>query len=370
MGWDDDRARKEFAWLSLMSRMKYDGYHDFLAGVRFIESLASWMQQFQLPEERERAYAFLRQVLVYVGPAEMLRLVESLYPNHVQRQLVHAVADAKNIAPYRVWAVREGAEAYDELLRRTIFIGLSEGARLDLFRRANAGVVSNEQVLLATYADEEKWDKVLADLRSDLNDPSAKFAVVYLIDDFVGSGTTFIRKDSKSGAWKGKLASFHSTVSEHVESYFDPNFIVCVHHYLATDQAALVLSERHGAALREMGESKWFRTVKFSYGCVLPAAFPIDKSSVPAATEFIALAKKYFDSEDPSVRNRHTDEGGTQDVALGFAGCALPLVLDHNTPNNSVALLWAETSGGADKESGDRRHAMRPLFRRRQRHSG
>ncbi len=37
MAWDDDTARKEFAWLSLMSRMKYDDYQDFLAGMRFIE---------------------------------------------------------------------------------------------------------------------------------------------------------------------------------------------------------------------------------------------------------------------------------------------------------------------------------------------
>jgi hypothetical protein len=31
--------------------------------------------------------------------------------------------------------------------------------------------------------------------------------------------------------------------------------------------------------------------------------------------------------------------GGT-DGRLGFAGCALPLVLSHNTPNNAVYLLW------------------------------
>ena len=39
-----------------------------------------------------------------------------------------------------------------------------------------------------------------------------------------------------------------------------------------------------------------------------------------------------------------------------------PLVLEHNTPNNSVALLWAETAGG------DTALAMRPLFRQRRRH--
>ena len=46
MGWDEDAAQREFAWLRLMSRMKYDDYHDFLAGMRFVESLADWLQQF------------------------------------------------------------------------------------------------------------------------------------------------------------------------------------------------------------------------------------------------------------------------------------------------------------------------------------
>ncbi len=43
MEWDTDRSRQEFDWLRLMSRMKYDGYQDFLAGMRFIESLADWL---------------------------------------------------------------------------------------------------------------------------------------------------------------------------------------------------------------------------------------------------------------------------------------------------------------------------------------
>ena len=42
MDWTDDEAHREFSWLKLMSRFKYDGYGDYLAGVRFIESLARW----------------------------------------------------------------------------------------------------------------------------------------------------------------------------------------------------------------------------------------------------------------------------------------------------------------------------------------
>lgn len=40
------------------------------------------------------------------------------------------------------------------------------------------------------------------------------------------------------------------------------------------------------------------------------------------------------------VVDKHFLVGGTEDASLGFAGCALPVVLGHNTPNNSVFLLW------------------------------
>ena len=39
-----------------MARLKCDGYRDFQAGMRFIESLATWLQQFE-PHEEETAYA-------------------------------------------------------------------------------------------------------------------------------------------------------------------------------------------------------------------------------------------------------------------------------------------------------------------------
>jgi hypothetical protein len=80
---------------------------------------------------------------------------------------------------------------------------------------------------------------------------------------------------------------------------------------------------------------------------------------------FIALTRRYY---DPILRTIHTDVGKVSHLGLGYGGCGLPLVLDHNTPNNSVALLWAETEGG-QRADGVVAPAMRPLFRRRQRHA-
>lgn len=366
MGWSDERASVEFRWLSLISRLKYDGYQDFLAGVRFIESLATWLQQFGT-EDREAAYAFVRDVLVYIGPSEMLRLVELFYPHVVERRLVRAVAEAHGVPSYRVWADAITVAAYDRLLRRTLFIGLSEGARLDLFRRANSGLINNEQVLLASYVDHEKWNDVLDKLRDDLRDPEATFCFVYLIDDFTASGTTFIRK--RKGAWKGKLATFRKTVEPVLKTHFDSALTVCVHHYIASHRAAQELDPQHQAALRDRGDAEWFPQVELTFGAVLPDTLPINSSPLPTAQAFCELARKYSDPDDPLFKTKHMEEGGTEDATLGFAGCGLPVVLEHNTPNNSVALLWAETAGNDGVDGNPKRHSIRPLFRRRQRHT-
>ena len=49
MGWPGDQAEatQEYAWLRMMSSVKYDGYSFFRAGVRFIETLATWLKQFE-----------------------------------------------------------------------------------------------------------------------------------------------------------------------------------------------------------------------------------------------------------------------------------------------------------------------------------
>ena len=350
MKWDDDRARTEYAWLRLMSRLKYDDYRDFLAGVRFIESLAQWLQQFTV-QEREVAFAFVRNRIIYFGPAEMVHLVELVYPETVQPYLIRSVSDSLHIPVYRIWSTAEAVAAYQRLLRRTLFLGLSDGARIDIFRRANVGIVSNEQVAIASQIDQFKWADLLKDLRSAEGDGS-KFAQVFLLDDFTASGASLLRP--KTDRWTGKLERFWDSVRDHTDDYFEPDWHVTVHHYIGTTLAQSELEAREQQR-REVQEP-WLPPITFSFGTILPAEIVVTHERDPA---FAGLIKRYY---DPSVQTVHTDVGGTDDVRWGFGGCALPVVLEHNTPNNSVALLWAETEGS------DERHAMRPLFRRRQRH--
>ncbi|MFN0050628.1 MAG: hypothetical protein ACKV0T_00465 [Planctomycetales bacterium] len=353
MDWETDKATNEFNWLKLMSRMKYDGYQDFLAGARFIESLADWLQQFE-KNDRAAAYALVRSHLVYVSNAEMNHLVELFYPETVQWRIQRAVTLRLGIPRYRIWATSESVALYERMRRQTLFIELSDGARIDVFRRANAGLVSNEQVVTAPRFNQEKWDDLLKHLRQDLRDESARFAFVFLIDDFIASGTTLFRKED--GVWKGKLQRFWNDAQGVLKTHFELDWTLCVHHYLATHRGWNTLLERHRQAKDDPTVDDWFKDIKFSYGAKLPEDLPLN---FERHAEFLALTEKYYDN---SIKSKHFGIGG-EDARLGFGACALPLILEHNTPNNSVALLWAETLGG------NGRHPMRPLFRRRERHT-
>src|SRR6185437_12130613 len=140
LGWDDDRARAEFSQLSILARYKYDSYRDFFAGARFIEKLAEWLQQFDTAD-RAAAYQFIRDNLIYLTPSEINHLVELSFPERFQPELRTATALDLAIEPYLVWATAASADAYARLLRSSLFMGLSDGARIDAFRRANAGII-------------------------------------------------------------------------------------------------------------------------------------------------------------------------------------------------------------------------------------
>ena len=115
MQWSDERAREEFAWLRLMARWKYDGYRDFLAGVRFIESLVAWLQQFDHLEERETAYAFVRKGLVYISLPEIHHLVELFYPHDVEDLILTIIADKLKIKKYRIWTNSQAKTEFERL---------------------------------------------------------------------------------------------------------------------------------------------------------------------------------------------------------------------------------------------------------------
>lgn len=366
MGWSLERSQEEFQWLRLISAVKYDSYRDFLAGMRFLESLVGWLLQFD-SSDREAAYDFVRRRLTFISAVERERLVDNMYPRIVLPRILQDVADDHHIAPWQIYTSDKARHDLEVTRRRTLFLGLSDGARLDSFRHANVGRISNEQVVVGTQLDQEKWGDLIKDLKKDLSKldstkPST-FDTIYLVDDFAGSGTSFLRtetSDQGKTEWKGKLLRFlRSLNSAGPERVHSDDWKLVVHHLIMTHKAVEHLEKAITQVRKELkDEYPWFAKFEVTCSYLFPTEFPLDAKT---ETEFHRLTEKYYDS---GIETDATKKGGVDHLGMGYAACGLPLVLDHNTPNNTVALLWAEST--AKKRKG---HHMRPLFRRRQRHS-
>src|SRR2546425_11792077 len=92
MGWTPEDVARERPDLQAIALYKYDEYQQFSAGMRFVESLARWLDQFKTADEKAIAYRFVRQNLVYFSAKEINHLVSIAYPDHVRPILLRRAA--------------------------------------------------------------------------------------------------------------------------------------------------------------------------------------------------------------------------------------------------------------------------------------
>jgi hypothetical protein len=337
MKWTPEDVARERPDLQALATYKYDEYQQFSTGMRFVESLALWLEQFDTDDERQIAYAFLRKKLIYFSSLEISNLILTSYPDVIRPLLIKQIALQRGIPEWQVTKIVESSE-FNVLQRQSMFLGLSDGARIDIFRRGTPAI-DHEQILRTHEITERRSEDMLGTLNRDLTkllkrEPRAnekRFRNVFLLDDFSGSGISYIRK-AENPPYEGKIATFH------YDNCGDKPKTALINHedvhvylilYIATSQAL-----NH---LKEFGRGL-FGAIPFDVKAVnlLADASKINEQNDSA---FIALSKRYYDDgiQTPSyMRGKH------EKPYLGFDECALPLVLSHNTPNNSVTLLWLE----------------------------
>lgn len=355
MNWDETRATREFAWLRLMVASKFDHYQGYIPGAHFYVNLLAWIGQFD-ENQRETAYGLIRQRLIYVCQREMHHLVSLTMPQ-VQDEIRRDVAQQMGVPYYRTWGDAEAERRIHLVGLRTLYVALSDGAKIDVFRRENEGVISNEQVVASSEISTAKWEKLTKELTARLKaegfaDEDALFERICLIDDFTASGTTLIRFDAEGPAWKGKISTFCDQNRSRFGKQIAEGCVLHVHHYLASHAATSITQDTVSKFSAEMGKFKFLLTFSF----VLDDDIVIsDKSD----SELVSLLKDHY---DPSIE----DDIVGKDIWFGYKRCGLPLVLYHNTPNNSVALLWASST--ARRLPTDVQ--MKPLFTRKKRHIG
>jgi hypothetical protein len=167
----------------------------------------------------------------------------------------------------------------------------------------------------------------------DFDEVNACFHTVCLLDDFTASGASYIRKED--GRWAGKIPRILDKLSQQdsalskIVARNDLDVLVCI--YVAADQAV----QHIRGQLRKFPFPKG--SVRLEVIHALPPSARLDQSG---DARIIALANddRYFDTDSD---DQHTEVGGGSS-RFGFADCRLPLVLEHNTPNNSIFLLRGE----------------------------
>ena len=376
MDWQDqDAVLKNVPVLQLLADYKYDGYQRFGPGKRFVESLALWLNQFDVAD-RSSALEFVLERLIYISEGELSHLVQHAYPDVIVQERIRLVAGEKSIPTHRVGEICRDPR-FEELQMKSLYLGLSDGARTNELRRFSSGEISNEQIWQAYELGETKADDMLEALSSALNieksnvemknediwriyesgdkteanrlldllrktkasdhnlQQLAKFTLVWLIDDFSGSGNTYIRFDSKTGKFKGKIKKIYDRL--HQGDLIDTShYEVFLLLYVATRQA---IDHIEYWSERFTSENN-YKQLQVRALCTIEPEVAL-KKGVPPGLQAILSNPKYY---DPVAFDEHIEVGGTNTAQMGFAGCALPVVLSHNTPNNSVYVLWGSES--------------------------
>jgi hypothetical protein len=333
-----DGYRKYF---QRMAKYKYDSYEQYATGMRFLEKLALWLNSIE-EKDREVAIEFIKNRLVFVSQSEMHLLVEACYPDLIKQKLMETISEQKSISP---WSVRKLVQSEDFriMLRRSLFLGMSDGARIDEFRRSNTGIISHEQIYQTYELSDARAQKMQKELEEDFpnlfkrkaNSNEATFQRLFLMDDFSASGTSYLKYDNEADLLKGKIGRFYEslfdTKKELIKIFDKKSLKIYIVIYLCTEQAHRAIESNFDIVEEKFGNRPELLTMH-----LISDTFKLDPVKDKGIWE-ICQKNEYYDK---NIEDKHTEQGG-YDVKMGFSKCALPLILHHNTPNNSVPILWS-----------------------------
>lgn len=348
MDWDANDVSKFRPDIDILSQMKYDEYQQYFPGLRFTESLASWLYKMDF-EDRSKLFLFVRNRLIFISAREMNQLVSQAFPDFIRPRLYKSASELIGCSEYSVNKLDDSLE-YKAILRKSLFLGLSDGARTDVMRRFNP-FISHEQVLPFYLIPEEKFQELKTKLKTDLEKflgvenhlVSDNFSNLILLDDFTASGTSYFKYDEKEDKFRGKVNKILNKLlnENNLAQLFDTEKIdILLIIYIATTKAANIINSAITKWIEKNPNAKI--NIQFEPIYQLPDSINVTKEEV----ELCKLLEKYY---DPHIESDSYLNGKHDAPYLGFDECGLPIILNHNTPNNSIPILWNETNPNTDE---------------------
>lgn len=349
--WEDKRLSKELPKLSFMARTKYDSYSQFDPGFSFMSSFAQWMSQFD-KEDVETIYSAFNKYLTFISPEQIKYLVDLMYSSKIKPFIRDLSASRAGLSKYQLNKI-ENSQEYKIQKRLSLVVGLSDGSHIDILRRT-AGF-SNEQVLPMYYPNQEKLQDMYDELHKDrlLKGTNRNlFESLFLVDDFTASGTSFARKEDKfkgkiikilrglkpsEAGSEGKGADESKELSDlFVKDKIKVNALFCV----ATEEAIKNIKKEVDSFLKDNGMND---LIQFNVDCVqLIKTEEINLIKNHPGLKNVLKKDKYYDW--PTILTDSYRKGKHDEPYWGFNECGLLLVLSHNTPNNTMPVIWEDTN--------------------------
>ena len=218
--------------LRSMAAYKYDSYQQYAPGRQFIASLRLWLNQFDSFSERWNALNFVLERLIFISDAEMRHLAMLMAHDRVPKVLQRQAVRKLGLPPYRFAGI-PAREEFERSLNASLFLGMSDGARIDQFRRSNPDL-SNEQIAMTYELNPSRTNTMIEKLRERLGDGEASSENIFLVDDFAGSGRTILRADDGEG-WDGRLHRFVNHTLPALAPARSPQIYIAL--YIVTQQA-------------------------------------------------------------------------------------------------------------------------------------
>jgi hypothetical protein len=350
--WDEKRLSKELPKLSFLARTKYDSYSQFDPGFRFMSSFAQWMSQFD-KEDVEIIYSAFNKYLTFISSEQIKYLVDLMYSSKIKPFIRDLSAIKSGLSRYQLNKI-ESSQEYKIQKRLSLVVGLSDGSHIDILRRT-AGF-SNEQVLPMYYPNQEKLQDMFDELHKDslLKGSNRNlFESLFLVDDFTASGTSFARKEDK---YKGKIikvlkglkpkeAGTEGNADDEsdielsdlfVKDKINMNVLFCV----ATEDA---ISNINREVEKYINENNMTDLIHFNVDSVqLIKTEEINRVKNHPGLKNVLKKDKYYDWS--AILTDSYRKGKHDEPYWGFNECGLLLVLSHNTPNNTMPVIWEDTS--------------------------
>lgn len=364
MNWDELEATKRLKEMDLMSDIKYDSYDQFMPGIKFVGNFYLWLSQFRDLEERKLMYDFVNKYIIFINSTQISHLIDLLYSTKVIPLIRQKVANdfqerGEILNKYSYHRLDKAAE-FKSHKRKTLFIGLSDGSHIDIIRRNS--YLDNDQVLTNYYPDDNKivgLARSLAVSKEVKHDDIKKFESIVLIDDFTASGSSFIRKKN-DGSFGGKLPKFFETIEKNqkFKDLFTERFEIHLYFLIATNNSLDHIKK----LLEEYMAAHDHLTVDVDCVHLLGEEAKFTTHTDPEVKAMMKIISNPLYVNEPALTDAYKDSypDGNKDYYLGYKQCALTVVLNHNTPNNSLPIIWQPGRDGKDR--------LYPLFYRITRH--